>query len=565
MSKDAIDEALRRAGLPLDAGVGRDERRIAKEKELKKSLDEQMARLRKRFGLSSDDTSGMASSRWDSIARAIERGCLKEDEVNHLNCVTYILENLKVKNICQTSSNTVQYTMYYYSEQDGAYHPGAREIIRASVDNLLGEQTSTHHKKEVVDMIANKTMTDSSKVRDSHPFTEWVLLKNGRLNVMTREFKPGFTPDEVYLHPLPIYFDPEARCPEIDKFIDQVVDPEDKPLLFEIAAYGLMPGYQYHKVPMLYSPGRSGRSTYMTMLTAFFGEDNVAHVTPHALCNERFSAATLYGMRLNMAGEISIRDINDTGRFKSAVGEDVLYAENKCQQPFSFKNEAKFLFAANVLPQFRDESDGLWARIIPVEFTHNFEREGTMIENYAKLLTTGSELSGFLNRALDALQDMLRNHGFSKKPSSEGVKVWWYSKTDSVSAFTSDEAGYLVIDPNDTLIDLKAVPKDSVMEAYEEFCRKNRITAVSQKDFRKRFKDILEELVDFRTEIQPTPEQSQRLGISRYGKGKRPTCYKGVDFTEEYKQRLFRKLSSAKSKEDESKSSQAKPDLANYF
>jgi putative DNA primase/helicase len=552
MTEDDIDKELRRQGLPLDAGVAQEERRIARRRELKKSVDAQMKRLNAKFSVSLDGQNKcIPCEHWDSYEKAIDTGCFDKNGVNHLFCVRYIMQKIRVKNIRRTTKNGVQFTMYYYSDMDGAYHPGAEQIIKTSVDNLLGELTSTYHKREIVDMIGNSTVVDSSVVQDAPPFQDWVLLKNGRLNVFTREFRPGFTPDEVYLHPLPITYDPKATCPEIDKFIEQVVDPEDRAMLYEIPAYGLMPGYRFHKVPLLYSPGRSGRSTYMTMLTDFIGKENVAHVNIHSLCNERFSAATLYGARLNMAGEISIRDINDTGRFKAAVGEDELYAEHKCQPPFSFKNEAKFLFAANVLPQFRDESDGLWARIIPVEFIHNFEREGTMIENFASRLTTESELSGLLNKALDALQDMVKNHGFSKRPGIDEVRDWWYSKTDSVSMFTSETSGYLIFTERNDLDTLTTVPKDSVREAYEEFCRTRRITPVSQRDFNKRMKDILEELVGFKTEMQPTPEQSKAHHIGRYGKGKRPVCYRGLDFTEEYKERLFQNKAVPKPESDD--------------
>jgi len=552
MSKTELDKELRSQGLPLDAGVGQDERRIAKEQELKRSLDEQMARLLARFAPPSNSSNDcVEEGHWDSIDNAISNGCLDDDSVNHLNCVNYIMQNVHVKNICHASKNGVHYTMYYYSEIDGAYHPGAEYIIRASVDGLLGERTSTYHKREILDMVGNRSMVDSSVIQDAPPFTELVLLKNGRLNVITREFKPGFTPDEVYLNPLPIVYDKDAICPEIDSFIEMVVAPEDRALLYELPAYGLMPGYRYHKVPLLYSSGRAGRSTYMTMLTHLFGKENVAHVSLHSLCNERFSAATLYGARLNMAGEISIRDITDTARFKSAVGEDVIYAENKGKDPFSFKNEAKFLFAANVLPQFKDESDGLWARIIPVEFIHNFEREGMMIEDYANRLTSESELSGLLNRALDALQNLVSNHGFSKKPGTDEVRDWWYSKTDSMNEFTAETSGYLVFNDPDDSNSLTYIPKDSVRDAYDDFCRRNKITPVSPKDFKKRMKEILEEVVGYRTEMQPTPEQSKASNLDRYGKGKRPICYKGVDFTEEYRQRVFMSTATLKKKTGE--------------
>jgi len=540
--------------LPLDAGVGQDLRRIEKERHptiYRSALVERILEVCSNPPNDSVTETFIQDGPWDSQNNARHTGCFDEKGVYHLICVNYIMQHIQVKNIRRTSKNGVHYMMYYYTESDGAYHNGAEHIIRASVDNLLGERTSTYHKREIIDMIGNRSMTDSNVIQDTHPFNDWVLLKNGRLNVFTREFRPGFTPDEVYLHPLPIVYDKDATCPEIDKFIDMVVAPEDGAILYEMPAYGLMPGYRFHKVPLFYSPGRSGRSTYMTMLTHFFGEDNVAHVSIHSLCNERFSAATLYGARLNLAGEISIRDITDTGRFKSAVGEDDIYVENKGEDPFSFKNEAKFVFAANVLPQFKDESDGLWARIIPVEFTHNFEREGTMIEDYASKMTTGSELSGLLNKALDALQDLVNNHGFSKKLTTDEVREWWYSKTDSVIAFTAEASGYIVFDDGDTHGNIAIAPKESVRTAYEEFCRKNRISAVNRKDFKRRMKEILDDLNGGRTEMQPTPEQSATYEIERYGEGKRPVCYMGITFTEEYKHRLFQKKVIPKQKPSE--------------
>ena len=466
--------------------------------------------------------------------------------IRHQATALYIMENVEVKHIHWSDKRNC-YVLYYFSKKDGAYHIGAEHIIKRAVEKMLGERASIHYKSEIVDHIKHLSVVDCSEVMDINPFKDWVLFKNGRLNPLTREFKPGFDPKEIYLNPVPVTYDPTATCPEWDSFISTVVGKEaDRRTLYELAGYCFMPGYPIHKAAIFVNSGRGGKGTYLAGLRALLGSNNYTAVPLQAIDSDRFSVANLYGKRANIAGELSAGDLKHDSKFKGITGGDVVDAENKGENKFTFTNEAKCIFATNQVPATEDESDGAMSRWVPVEFVHNFEREGSMIPDFYKRLVTPSELSGFLNKALDGLDRLRQQGGFSSAMSCDDVREWWRQKSDTVYYFLDESKGAVevqIIDEKikdgtapDIEIPVPVTPEAIIREAYELFCKDANLTPCNPRSFRKK---LLEYVPSLYGGHRPTPTEKAENKISEYMDDKRPNCYVGIRLTEKFKGKVL--------------------------
>jgi phage/plasmid-associated DNA primase len=71
-------------------------------------------------------------------------------------------------------------------------------------------------------------------------------LQNGLLNIDTGELKEH-SPDHLSLVQLPLSFDPKAKCPNILKFLGQVLHPQDVFTALQIIGYCLYRDSKYEK------------------------------------------------------------------------------------------------------------------------------------------------------------------------------------------------------------------------------------------------------------------------------------------------------------------------------
>jgi len=321
------------------------------------------------------------------------------------------------------------------------------------------------------------TQGHSLKEFDAKP--EILNLRNGLLNLRTGKFV-SHQPKYLSLCQLPIEYDPKAKCPNIDRFLHEIAKPEDVSALYEIAGYCLWRFYPIQVFVFLLGDGSNGKSTYLSLLRAFLGKENVSHVTIQGLANNRFSPAELQGKFANLSADIPSRGLLETGMVKSLVGGDAVTVERKYGHPFSFINYAKLIFSGNQLPASPDESDAWFRRYFSIDFPHEFSKaKGNMDPETLAKLTTAAELSGLLNVALDSLlgrKGLLERKEFTGTKSLEAQRHDYRMRSDSVYAFSRIQ---LVFDP-----EYEAwLPKQEVYEGYLKFCAETKRSPLSQRVF----------------------------------------------------------------------------------
>ena len=193
-----------------------------------------------------------------------------------------------------------------------------------------------------------------------------------------------------------------------------------------------------------------------------------------------------------------------TSTFKMLTGEDMISAELKYKNRFSFINNAKLIFSANQLPATYDDSDAYYRRWVILTFPNKFEGTSRN-ENLLQELTNEKELSGFLNFALEGLRRLLQQRNFSYGISTEKIREEYTRKSDSVRSFFMDciEAA-----------PAEMVKKDELYSAYVAYCKNGKLPVFGEKSFFTRLRK------DYMVE-------EQRLSFGE----ERKRIYRGVRFS----------------------------------
>jgi P4 family phage/plasmid primase-like protien len=306
----------------------------------------------------------------------------------------------------KTMSDTKE--IYYYDESKGIYVSGAEIIIESQAELMTDGTVSTSTVNEAMNHIRRRTYTNRTEFDASEPHI--LNLQNGLLNIDTLDLKEH-SHDQLSLVRLPVTYDPKVKCPNILKFLGEVLHPQDVFTAMQIIGYCLYKTAEYEKAIILVGSGSNGKSVFLKILEALVGSQNTSHIALQDLDKERFAAAGLYCKMVNTFADLKQLKLTSSGIFKMLVSGDSIRAQNKFKDPFSFRNYAKLIFSANKIPESDDDSYAYYRRWLILEFENIFEDENRDTKLIEKL-TTPEELSGLLNLTLIALKKLRKDNGF---------------------------------------------------------------------------------------------------------------------------------------------------------
>jgi P4 family phage/plasmid primase-like protien len=371
----------------------------------------------------------------------------------------------------RTMSDTKE--IFYYDESRGIYVSGAEIIIESQAELMTDGTVSTSIVNEAMNHIRRRTYTNRPDFDASQPHI--LNLQNGLLNIDTLEIKEH-SHDQLSLVQLPVKYDPVAKCPQILKFLGQVLHPQDVFTAMEIIGYCLYKTAEYEKAVMLAGSGSNGKSVFLKIIEALVGSQNTSHIALQDLDKDRFAVAGLYCKMVNTFADLKQLKLTSSGNFKMLVSGDSIRAQNKFKDPFSFRNYAKLIFSANKIPESDDETYAYYRRWLILEFEKIFDdtRDTKLIDK----LTVQQELSGLLNLALIALRKLRNDNGF-KDISVEKVRKKYEEKSNTVKAFLDSEC---IIDISDPLCDVLTT---DMYAAYCKFCKDNNERSVDMSVFGK--------------------------------------------------------------------------------
>jgi putative DNA primase/helicase len=367
-----------------------------------------------------------------------------------------------------------------YVYEDGTYKAGAKRNIERRIAVKLGDDWKSRRAAEAVAYIS----ATAPELWDA-PRLDHINLRNGLLDLGDSSLE-SHTPD--FLSPLriPVTYDPAAECPAIDKFLGEILDPELRELVYELAGYLVTADNSLQVAVMLLGTGANGKSSLLNLLTALVGEVNVSNVALHRLDEDKFAAASLYGKLVNSFADLDSRALQASSIFKSVTGGDSISGERKYADPFTFRPYARLLFSANEPPPTPDNSDAFFRRWIVVPFERRFDGKRAD-RNLGNKLTTRSELSGLLNKGLERLPDLRMRGSFTATEASVNAAQRFRVDADSVAGFLDDQCE---LDAG------RRTPQARLFPAYRAWCGNSNRRPLGKQRFNRRLLELAPAVFD---------------------------------------------------------------------
>jgi putative DNA primase/helicase len=336
-------------------------------------------------------------------------------------------------------------------------------------------------------------------------------MKNGIVDLRkaTRGSKAACRPHTaafVSTASVPFAFDLKARAHRWLVFLQEVL-PEDqsRKLLQEIFGYCLTYHTNLQKFFLFEGRGGNGKGVVLNILTRLLGPHSISSVPLERFNSPHDLVATL-GKRANITADSGEVDKLAEGLLKQFTGEDMMHFNPKYREGFNARPTAKLIIATNVFPTFRDRSNGLWRRLIHVEFPVTIpERK----QNHHLVEELSLELGGIFNWALQGLARLKKRGHFIEPVSARQRREAFQRESNPARQFLEE---YCTPKPK------SQVGRQELYDRYCKFCQMKRCKPLSDDKFAR----------DVFAQFPSVAETRPRLEG-----GKRPRQYKGLQFMEE--------------------------------
>lgn len=244
---------------------------------------------------------------------------------------------------------------------------------------------------------------------DADPLT--INVQNGTLRLRridgrwTVRMRPH-DPADLITRIAAVEWDAEAKAPEWARHMETVLPNSEVRRFFQMCSgYGLTGEITEQCIFLLQGKGGDGKSTTMDVLRQHLGDYGaVAGVESFIAGQQRGGGeaspdmARLAGdTRMVSTGEPRVGAALDEARIKTITGGQPLTARELHGKPFEYVPRFKLWFECNRKPRISGDDDGIWRRVVVIQFPHQFK--GAADKRFKdRLLAEGP---GILNWLLD--------------------------------------------------------------------------------------------------------------------------------------------------------------------
>lgn len=387
-----------------------------------------------------------------------------------------------------------------YRHTDGIWTPDGESEIYRRTTKLLGQRYRPSHATNVLSVISNR----EPLITDDRQDTQYLNLPNGLLDWQTGELIPH-NPHIISTIRIPVAWDDEAECTNIDQFFREVFPNDAIELAYEILGYMLYNDNPLHKAILLHGSGRNGKGTFIRLARMLVGHNNISTVTPQSLDSSQFSSAQLYGKLANLVGDVDPRIFRSTEQFKQLTGGDYMMGQHKHKDPFNFRCRALMVAAFNSLPRTADTTEGFFSRWVVIPFTAFFPA-GVADPSLITRLTRPEELQGLLRMAVGGLQQVMQRGRFVQPKSVAAATRKFRDDADPLRSFIKDNVSF-----DD---DRAFTNRTEIYSAYAAWCVMNGFRAMSAQRFYESFDMAVTSLTDNPVECKTRRGYQGYKGVS---------------------------------------------------
>ena len=242
----------------------------------------------------------------------------------------------------------------------------------------------------------------------------YIVFRNGRLDIRTMEFADN---DPLVFQTSYLNFNYDrynTHCPNFEKYLESVSggDPDIKELMLQTHGYIASCSMDAKSFFLFIGEGDTGKSLTIGLDTMFFPNDFVSTIELQAL-GDKFSTGNLANVRLNVGGDLPNKPLTPdvVKHVKGITGNDMMTAEKKFVQPFSFKPTCKLVFATNHPLVLQQRDDQFCERLVVIPFDNKIPKDR---QDHDLLNKLRDELPAIFNMILEAFL-RLRNNIFEFK------------------------------------------------------------------------------------------------------------------------------------------------------
>lgn len=242
----------------------------------------------------------------------------------------------------------------------------------------------------------------------------YIVFRNGRLDIRTMEFADN---DPLVFQTSYLNFNYDrynTHCPNFEKYLESVSggDPDIKELMLQTHGYIASCSMDAKSFFLFIGEEDTGKSLTIGLDTMFFPNDFVSTIELQAL-GDKFSTGNLANVRLNVGGDLPNKPLTPdvVKHVKGITGNDMMTAEKKFVQPFSFKPTCKLVFATNHPLVLQQRDDQFCERLVVIPFDNKIPKDR---QDHDLLNKLRDELPAIFNMILEAFL-RLRNNNFEFK------------------------------------------------------------------------------------------------------------------------------------------------------
>jgi P4 family phage/plasmid primase-like protien len=442
----------------------------------------------------------------------------EETKNNLLSKVVYYTEELLRKH----KFVTVKDSIWYYDH--GVYLQKGEQLIKKELEQIGGYEININVRREIIEHIRNKRIVSRSEFDKD---LNIINVENGLYHI-TEDRLTEHTPDYLSMVQKPIPYDKEAKSDLFDKFVNEVVYPDDVRTLKECMAYTFYRDNPFEHYFVRHGKGGNGKGVCDKILIALHGMQSVSNIKLETLQSNRFAKSHLIGKDVNIDPEMSCGRIKDLAALKELTGQIPIFVEAKGKDGYEVRLHTKHFLSANEYPSIDDDTDAHYRREIIISFPYTYEliaqeQQQSLNDKSEEVrkadphlgekLTTKKDLSGIFKMLMDSLRTVLKNDGiYLSAKTVEQRRTKSKIATDSIGEFQKRAIA------EDSIYDQDALTKENTYNAYKQFCRDNVVVYESPQKFGRRMKERYKE--------------------GREGMGKRRTFWWGVKLVDKYREQF---------------------------
>ena len=354
--------------------------------------------------------------------------------------------------------------------KDGIYVPGYRAIEGEMIQ--LIPHLRDAQRKEVLKYL--ELIAEPAKAADAN----FIAFKNGIYDVAHETMVPP-SPDLILTNRIEHNFNPAAYSELMDSTLNKLAcqDKDIRALLEECVGYCFYRRNELGKAFILTGDKSNGKSTFLDVVAAILGEDNISTLDIKEL-GDRFSTSMMFGKLANIADDIGDDFLQGTqvSVFKKVVTGNRIKAERKGQDPFEFSPYVKILASANEIPRMKDKTGAVLRRLVIIPFNATFSKDDPDYRPFIKYdLMQPEALEYMIALGMEGLKRVISNRAFTVPTLVQEQLDEYEESNNPIIAFLKDVE----------LSELENEPTSDVYRRYNLFCTENSLQAMSAIAFTK--------------------------------------------------------------------------------